>query len=708
MKGSPPMTGARGTVHLPRPGEPPPPGRALVWMALSVALAVVPTFAYVPLWGPLYFFVCAGWRWRLERKGAALPGTAARVGIFALGCVLIAVLSRGEGSSQALALLLVLVSLKLLEMRTRRDYVLTALLAYFLVLSGFFFDQSLPLALYTVCALVLNTFALAMACGAAPARPSFRLALALCGQTVPIVVALFIFFPRLEGSLNLFSTRGRSARAGVSDRLVPGELARLAENEEMAFRAELPKDVVVSGSELYWRGPVLVQCDGLSWFPARSVLEVAPPKVPETDDSRTRTISYRVTIEANQNRWLFALDRPVKTSTKDAYFTALGSLEYRRPLQQKLLYTVTSRLSPTAARPLRDLSAQNPAFVQLPKNLGERVRALANSWKTAAAGSDVAIVARAREFFRTGGFVYSLSPGTYEGPEALEEFLFSRKRGFCEHYAAAFSTLLRAAGVPSRVVIGYQGGNTNWLGSHLTVHQSDAHAWSEVWLLDRGWTRIDPTGEIAPDRLSLGAESFQALARFGAISASERLQQLFRLNNPTGLRWLVRNVSMAWDTLDHEWNLRVIGFSFETQGDLLRDLGIGRLGMFSGAIGLLLGLGVASGGFALFLFLRTRRSDTTDPRANAVQKVYARFCTRLARAGVAPRRTAEGPIDFAQRAVAALPAERAGIAAITDQYIAMRFGAETDGLETLRRTVRRFRPRRRAGASAPAGSLAAG
>jgi hypothetical protein len=301
------------------------------------------------------------------------------------------------------------------------------------------------------------------------------------------------------------------------------------------------------------------------------------------------------------------------------------------------------------------------------------------------------------EYFRTNRFAYTLSPGSYEGADPLEEFLFQRRRGFCEHFAAAYGTLMRAAGVPARVVCGYQGGRLNWLGNHLKISQSDAHAWCEVWLKGRGWTRVDPTAMVAPDRVALGAESFNALSQLGSISATERLQQLFRLNNPTGLRWLLTSASMAWDAIDMQWNLRVIGFNFEAQGDMMRDLGFGRFGMFGGAMGILLGLGISAGTFAFFLFLRSRSHTPSNKQASVLANLYVRFCRKVARAGGPQRAPYEGPLDFAARAASVLPACASEIEGFTQLYVNARYrrppAGDEAGSGALRSALRSFRPR---------------
>ncbi len=694
------QTSPRTASTAAQPGKPPPPGRALRWMTISLLLAVVPTFLNLPLWAPLFFLACAAWRWRIEWRRGAIPGKWVLAALFSAACILIVAVQRLDGSTAALTFLLVLVSLKLLELDTRRDYIVAALLGYFLVLSGFFFNQSLLLALYTALALVVNTLALTMACGASPVRPSLRLSLALCLQTLPIVTVLFIFFPRIDGQFQLFSGRGRVGQAGMSDRLSPGQFARIAESDDVAFRAELPAEPVVQPGNLYWRGPVLAQCDGLAWSAVVLPIDATPAAETAVPDVNRPAVAQRITLEPQQNRWLFALDLPVESATKDVIFAANGSrsIEYRQPVMRKLVYNVTSRLPAAGALIVAEPKQPNVRYLQLPRTLSPKVRALAEGWRRNAKRGDVEIVGAGLEFFRSGGFAYTLSPGTYVGADPLEEFLFERRRGFCEHFAASFATLMRAAGVPARLVLGYQGGRLNWLGSHLTILQSDAHSWCEVWLAGRGWHRVDPTAVVAPDRVNLGADSYNALAQMGQLSATERLQQLFRLNNPTGFRWLARNFSMAWDTIDMQWNLHVVGFNLEAQGDLMRDLGLGRLGIFGGAMGIVLGLGIGAGAFAFFLFLRSRSLSSSHGQASVLAKIYARFCRKIARAGGPLREPHEGPLDFAQRAAGVLPASAGEIQRITQIYVDGRyrrgFGEIEAGAGELLEAVRAFRPRR--------------
>ena len=297
-------------------------------------------------------------------------------------------------------------------------------------------------------------------------------------------------------------------------------------------------------------------------------------------------------------------------------------------------------------------------------------------------------------YLRDGGFSYTLAPGPLPSEHALDYFLFSSKKGFCEHYAAAFTSLMRAAGIPARIVVGYQGGELNTWGSpkYYTIRQSDAHAWSEVWLEGRGWQREDPTAIIAPDRVSYGAQGYAALTSDSALGGESRLDRLRRLNAPNALRWLGHNALLAWDSLDQQWNLLVVGFDQEQQLNLLQRFNLGDLDLL-GATALTLATVVAAlaVGMACVRFLGQGRVAKVDP----VLRLYGRFCRRLAKAVGITRQENEGPLDYARRAGEALPGQAAEIRRITDLYVATRYAAPTDengALSAFAQAVKKFRP----------------
>jgi hypothetical protein len=302
--------------------------------------------------------------------------------------------------------------------------------------------------------------------------------------------------------------------------------------------------------------------------------------------------------------------------------------------------------------------------LELPASISPTVRELAQSWITQ--NSDPrATVNSALQFFRTQGFRYSLSPGEYKKND-LDQFLFHRRVGFCEHYATSFATLMRLAGIPARVVVGYLGGEYNDLGRFFLVRQADTHAWCEVWLPDSGWTRVDPTSVVAPGRASLDLNSF--LERRAASGETETrrgafVTQLARLA-------IFTNIRLAWETLNYEWDTRLIGFDADVQQVLLASVGIANRGPVLLIIGILVAAAALLVIYAGWMQLRTRS------RADRVKALYERFCRKAARLG-ARRNPWEGPSDFSRRAAQLLPKESERIRQISNTYIALRYSPES-------------------------------
>jgi transglutaminase-like putative cysteine protease len=227
-----------------------------------------------------------------------------------------------------------------------------------------------------------------------------------------------------------------------------------------------------------------------------------------------------------------------------------------QPVSQSLSYDATSCAHVRTTEPLAPAARLNDT--ELPQGQNPRTLALALQLRRRA-GSDIAFVQAALAFLRTGGFTYSLTPPPL-GPDPVDDFLFDTRTGFCGHYASAFVDMMRAGGVPARVVTGYLGGEWNPYDDMLTVRQSDAHAWAEVWLADRGWTRVDPTAVVAPERLYRGILDLLP----SGISAPERLLHTWP--------WL-NTALQRWDALNGWWNERVVGFNYRSQLNLLSALG---------------------------------------------------------------------------------------------------------------------------------------
>lgn len=636
-------------------------------LLLALALAVAPHVPRLPLWLSAFVVGVGLWRWYLALSGSPLPPRPLLYALTAVGVAGTALhFGTLVGRSGGVALLIVLVALKLLESRTKRDAALLVFLGYALVITEFLYDQSIPVAAYSVlpvAALTTALVGLAHASDAQELRAHLKIAVTLLLQSLPIAVMLFVFFPRIANPLWSVPQETATGVSGLSETLSPGDLSRLSLSDAVAFRVDF-RGEAPPPSRMYWRGPVLWHFDGRTWSTPLSLKQRQT-----TLEPLDQGITYTVTLEPHHQRWLFALELPV-TLPEKSILTWDHQLLATTPVRARLRYEVKSHLR---YRAHRDASPwEIAAALQLPPTGNPRARALAEQWRQALADPR-AVIQRALEYFRSEGFFYTLQPPLLS-EEAIDDFLFNTRRGFCEHYASSFAFLMRAAGIPARVVTGYQGGELNPIGNYLIVRQADAHAWAEVWLADTGWMRVDPTAAVSPARIERGIAS--------AAPAGEPLPLLMR----AGDGWL-RQMRLAWDAAANAWNLWVLGYTEQRQRDLLSRIGFNAPSWQSMAVALVFSTAVLIGALALAMWWR-RPERRPDP----VQRLYRRFCQRLARRGL-PRRREEGPHDYAARVAAARPELAPQVESISRLYIALRYGDERDprSLKRLRELVARFR-----------------
>jgi transglutaminase-like putative cysteine protease len=633
----------------------------------ALALALGPHALRLPWWLTAFAVALGLWRLGLTRNGRRPPPRWVMLTLTATGIVATLV-AYGTvfGRSGGVALLIVLMALKVLETTSRRDAVLLAQLGFFLVITQFLWEQTIPVALYQLLPITALTASLvALTRDSAPPAPLQALgtAGALLAQAVPVMLILFVFFPRLPAPLWAVPQESASAVSGLSDTMSPGDLSRLSLSDAVAFRVDFIDDAPPS-TQMYWRGPVLVRFDGRTWSAPFSS-EYREPDFEALD----RGIAYTVTLEPHQKRWLFALDLPA-TVPERAVLGADFQLLAKVPVRTRIRYDMRSHLryrvdsSVAAWERNRDL--------RLPQDGNPRARALAAQWR-AEHREPQAIVNAALEHFRRENFFYTLQPPLL-GEDSIDDFLFNTRRGFCEHFSSTFAFLMRAAGVPTRVVTGYQGGEFNPIGNYLIVRQADAHAWAEVWLEGAGWVRVDPTAAVSPSRVQRGIAA--------AVPVGEPLPVLMRPQ----FDWL-RRVRHGWDAAANAWNQWVLGFDDRRQRDLLRRVGMSTPSWQAMGAALLVGTGAVLLAFTALMLWRLR-SQPGDP----VQHAYARFCRRLARRGLA-RGIAEGPRDFAHRVGGARPDLAAAVAAISRLYVDLRYGGRKDprALERLKTLVAAFR-----------------
>ncbi|MBK5103694.1 MAG: DUF3488 domain-containing transglutaminase family protein [Burkholderiales bacterium] len=636
--------------------------RHLFWLLAGLALVVAPHTPRLPWWLNLIALILFTWRIYLAGGERALPQKWLLV-LFVIGGMLGVYLTYRTifGRDSGVALLVLFLSLKLLELHHQRDAVVLVLLSYFLALTNFFYTQTLPIAGLMLVSTLVNTASLVNF--SAPGRAlqaNLKTAGVLLAQAVPVMLLLFFLFPRVQGPLWGLPQDAYSGVTGLSDSMSPGAISRLSQSDAIAFRVRFEEDVPVR-SRLYWRGPVFWNFDGRTWRPGavRTFTEIK-------FEASGKPYDYEVTLEPHNHNWLFALELGAKIPA-DARVTADNMLVSRRQVRDRVRYDMRSYTDFTQGG--ADDAGELRPGLQLPAGFNPRARRLAQEWKAGGA-TDAAIARKALSYFRDEGFAYTLEPPLL-GRDSVDEFLFGSKRGFCEHYASSFVFLMRAAGVPARIVTGYQGGEMNPVDEYMIVRQSDAHAWAEVWLRGRGWVRFDPTAAASPVRVESGIGA--------AVPDTDPLPLMAR----TTFYWL-REMRYNWDALANKWNQLVLGYNPERQRQFLTSMGMNEPSWEDMALTLFWGVG---GLLALLTAWLLRRLRSADP----VQRLWLRFCAKLRNSGCA-RAPHEGPADFIERTAGRYPAQAENIRAIGGHYIAMRYGAHADTrmLVELRLLVREF------------------
>jgi protein-glutamine gamma-glutamyltransferase len=646
----------------PKPGPLPLP--LLLLLALGLCLVVAPHTLRLPGWVNGTVAALLVWRIYLGWQQAELPRRWLLL-LLALG-QLVGVYYTFRtifGRDAGVTLLVLLLALKLMETRAHRDVFVVIFLAYFVALTNFFYSQTIPTGLYTVLTVLVITAGLVgFNARARPILENVRTAGWMLAQAAPLMLLLFLLFPRVQGPLWGMPQDAFGGLTGLSDTMSPGSISRLSQSDAIAFRARFT-GAQPPHTELYWRGPVLWHFDGRTW-------RAAEPRLRK--DLLLRAlgdpVQYEVTLEPHNRHWLFALDMPAQLPP-DARVTADYQLIALRPVRSRMRYEMRSYANyrATGASDREDLRDA----LALPPGSNPRAQRLAREWR-ASSPDDAAVVRRAIQFFRSSNFTYTLEPPLL-GRDAVDEFLFDTKEGFCEHYASSFAFLMRAAGVPARVVTGYQGGGLNPVDGYMIVRDSDAHAWAEVWLGEQGWVRVDPTAAAVPVRIERGIAD--------AVPDSSVLPSIIRQN----LGWL-RSLRNSWEALANQWNQWVLGFNPDRQREMLSWLGMQQPSWQSMAVLLFWSVGGVILATALWLLFRMRRES-------AVQRAWLRFCGKLRRAGL-ERAPSEGPLHYARRVAGRLPQRAESIRDIADLYVELRYGpgAAPERLFLFRNLVRGFRP----------------
>ncbi|RDS86919.1 DUF3488 domain-containing protein [Dyella psychrodurans] len=632
-------------------------------MCVATAFVLAVHANHLPWWLSVALVLSLALRWwqRRERPGR-VPGWLKVPMLLILVAVVVLdygnIFGREPGSALAAGLLV----LKLTESESPRDARVAAAFACFLLMAALLFGQSLTAtAVVALGLLPAMTTWRSLEPTQIPTKLSRQLlpALVLLVASLPVTLTAFVLVPRLSSPL-WGTSNSREARTGLSDQMSPSDFTELLTDDSPAMRvtfdgAPPPND------QRYFRAYVMWDYDGRDWKRADVPTAVSLPV------QTTSSVEYRVSLEPTHQRALPMLDLPLQAPSQ-SHMRVDGEVFTDKPVDEVQDYTARSALHYRLQTEL-DPDTRTRAL-ELPSGFDPRTHALAAELRQRFGHDDASIIAAVLRRFHDDGFSYTLLPAPL-GRDAVDDFLFNTREGFCEHYASSFTVLMRAAGIPARVVTGYQGGFWNTLGQYLLVRNADAHAWSEVWLAGRGWVRVDPTAAVRPQRINLGA----ARAAAGQLPWYE-----------SGLLESVRN---QWDIVNRIWDQSVIGFDALRQRGLLTPFGIRDVD--TGTLERLLAVSIALFGIVGLSWALWRRSEG-DPALAAMRALER----KLAQAGIARGRS-EGPRNYLRRAIRALPGQRVELDQLMRCYIELRYATvepSPESLRAFRQAVRNFQPHR--------------
>jgi transglutaminase-like putative cysteine protease len=652
-----------------------PSRKSIFWTIATLAVAMLPQLPRMPMAIAALALLPLVWRMLAEiREWQPVPALI-RHSVTAIALLtLYGSFGNLAGRRAAVSLLTVMLAFKLIEAYRIRDARLVVSFSLFLCATQFLFTQGIMMPVYGAATVMVALVALTQlqrneAFEASEITPpvaasissemgfSFR----LLGLAIPIGLAFFLLFPRWSTPLWGIPESTLDARTGLSESMAPGSIQGLFMDDSPAFRVEFENGIPPQ-AELYWRGPVFWNFDGKTWSGSYFSKNLPAESVPLEERA---TWQYWVQMEPNERHWLFALDYPAVTPP-DSRITVDYQIMRRKPVTQLFQYSMSSRTdfvdSATLAETLRD------AALDLPENYNPKTRDLVRQWQRQGY-KGTRLVEHALDHFNREPFHYSLDSPLL-GQDSVDEFIFNTRTGYCEHYASAFTVMMRMAGIPARVVTGYMGGWYNDMGDYLLVRQSDAHAWSEVWFPGTGWRRVDPTAAVSPMRVAQGS--------LGALSAPRHLLDF---------AWL-RRVRNGVDVVQQRWNEKVIQFGADRQSRMLAPLGLNRMSPALLVTLLLAVIGLLSVILVPFVF-RVKGPRKDDP----LQVAWQTFLKRLKEAGYEAA-ASSGAMEIAHSASRRLPADADDIRVIADLYNRARYSPRPPVLSEFRDAVRQFHPKK--------------
>jgi len=650
---------------------------AILWVIAALTISMIPQLASMPANLVPITLLPIIWRLLAEFRGWKPMPMLLRVAATAIAVAALVVTHGGlMGRRAAVSMLVLMLSLKLLETFRTRDARIVASLSLFLCGTQFLFSQGIPMIAYII-ACLLSTLIALMYLQRQEAYENIRQApetgrslftelgfgIRLLLLALPVGLAVFLLFPRWGSPLWGVPEDALDARSGLSDSMTPGSIQSLFMDDSPAFRVEFETGTP-RRSEMYWRGPVFWDFDGRTWkssYMSRNLLAEVKPEL------ETAPFRYEVQMEPTEQRWLFALDYPALVP-RGVRLTMDYQLLTRRPVTQLRSFVLASDPDFIDSPELKHTFRRSA--LELPEGFNPRTAEMMDAWRQEAS-SDSEIIRRALDYFNQQQFHYTLNPPLLSN-HTVDEFLFETQKGFCEHYASAFTIMMRMAGIPARVVTGYQGGWFNDFGSYMLVRQSDAHAWSEVWVKGSGWTRIDPTAAVAPQRVEQGS-----------VSSLPERRHLF------DFQWL-RNTRNTFDLIQRTWNNWVVAFGAESQSRLFTIFGWGVFDTARLVFAMLAVVLVMAAAIFLLapLLLKFRSSRKQDP----LLRLWQKFIKKLRKAGVVYH-PSMGPMELAAIATGQMNDTGDGIHRIAGLYTMCRYSRDAGDQAELAELIARFQPR---------------
>jgi len=641
----------------------------LLWLVFAVLVAGTPHLLHLHPWVPVIVLTIISWRILAATRRWHLPSIWLRVPLTLFGFLAVLISYRQvSGLSAGSALLLVMVSMKLLETRGHRDRAVVVFICYFLLFAAFLREQAIWSAGYLLAGVLVTTGALyqtARVGTVVPAPRAMAMAFRLVIQAVPLMLLLFFLFPRIPGPFWALPSGSGQAVTGLTNEMTPGDITELAQSDKVAFRVRFD-GAVPAASDLYWRGPVLTRFTGRTWkmtdFNAWGTMPM-----PEAVDGAT-LIGYELTLEPHGRRWLLALETPIRWDTPESSLTQAFQLVSTKPIDQRISYRGSSMLAPPS--PIAGSRYISTFMTNLPEGSNPRALEFAQSLR-GQVGSDREFVDRVLSMFREQEFHYTLTPPSL-GEHTVDEFLFETRRGFCGHYASAMTLLARAAGIPARIVTGYQGAEFNPLGNYWIVRHADAHAWTEVWI-DGNWIRFDPTAAVAPWRIERGYDDALERGPSGA--------------GALGSISFVNRFVMSWDAVNAGWNRWVLSFGPEAQMTMMSLAGIENPSTENLVVAMAVSVTL------LLILIGLSQRNHHQPRRDTLQAAYLQLCNRVARS-TRPRNPSEGPREYADAVGTMRPDLASEIGELVDNYIALRYDGQPNetAVRIFAETIRRYRP----------------